>query len=145
MKYKNPIIIIAAALIFFMPLLSQSTQIQSNTPQDSTQTHSNTTQSIETMQRMQEITKSLKCLTCAGQSVYDSESQFSSMVRRKTLREINEGKSNQEVIDLFYQEYGEQILVNPKKSSHLRIIYIIPIFITIIAALCTTIKLMQKS
>jgi len=63
--------------------------------------------------RMAALTKKLRCLVCQGQSVAESGSDFSNDIRREVQKLMEEGRSDQEVIDFLVQRYGDFILFDP--------------------------------
>lgn len=63
--------------------------------------------------RMAALTAKLRCLVCQGQSVAESGSDFSNDIRREVRRLMEEGKSDEEVIDFLVQRYGDFILFEP--------------------------------
>ena len=45
------------------------------------------------------ILKNIRCLVCQGQSVYDSESEFSSTIKLLVKKKINDGKSEKQIYE----------------------------------------------
>ncbi|HHH36944.1 MAG TPA: cytochrome c-type biogenesis protein CcmH [Gammaproteobacteria bacterium] len=63
--------------------------------------------------RMAALSAQLRCLVCQGQSIAESGSDFANDVRREMLRLMEQGRSDQEVIDFLVQRYGDFILFRP--------------------------------
>ena len=48
-------------------------------------------------ERLDKLTKNLRCLICQGQSVYDSQSDFALSVRDLIIKKIDDGDNDQEI------------------------------------------------
>src|SRR5690348_12559407 len=73
----------------------------------------NASRSLTLEQRAREIGAQLKCPVCQGESVADSPSTLSQQMRGIILRQLREGKSEQEIIQYFRNSYGDQIIWSP--------------------------------
>lgn len=80
-------------------------------------------------QQFIEITKELKCLTCNGESVYDSKSDFSNGIKNIIQKKLSSNHNKQEIIQYFIKIYGEEILLKPFFSWHNIILWCTPFFI----------------
>ena len=80
-------------------------------------------------QKEYNISKNLRCLTCVNESVSDSSSTFSQLIREEINTMLQNGKTETEIMDFLCNFYGEQILItkNPTNSS-LRKLLIISLF-----------------
>ena len=78
------------------------------------------------------ITKNLRCLVCEGQSVYESNSDFAKDVKNYVRKEIIENKSNEEIYNFLKTKYGESIIFNPLISLKNIMLWLAPgLFFTI--------------
>lgn len=77
--------------------------------------------------RAQYLEGELRCPTCQGLSVKDSEASFSRNIRDKVRSMVAEGKSNDEILAYFEARYGEFILRSPKKSGFGLLAWLLPI------------------
>tara|TARA_B100000686_G_scaffold50476_1_gene54204 strand:- start:744 stop:1115 length:372 start_codon:yes stop_codon:yes gene_type:complete len=75
------------------------------------------------------ITKNIRCLICQGQSVYDSQSDFSESVKLIIENKLNEGLSENEIYDFLINKYGEWISYDPKFNKKTYILWILPILL----------------
>ena len=75
------------------------------------------------------ITKNIRCLICQGQSVYDSQSDFSESVKLIIENKLNEGLSENEIYDFLINKYGEWISYDPKFNKKTFILWILPILL----------------
>lgn len=67
--------------------------------------------------RVQAITDDLRCPTCQGLSVKDSDASFSIQIREKVRHMVEEGQSDEDIKAYFVSRYGEWILRAPKKQG----------------------------
>ncbi len=63
------------------------------------------------------IYKNLRCLVCQGQSIADSNSEFSQTIKEVVQDQINLGKSEKEIYAFLTDKYGEWILYKPKYNK----------------------------
>ena len=78
------------------------------------------------------ISKNIRCLICQGQSVYDSQSDFSESVKLIIESKLNEGLSENEIYDFLINQYGEWISYDPKFNKKTFILWILPILLFLI-------------
>ena len=78
------------------------------------------------------ISKNIRCLICQGQSVYDSQSDFSESVKLIIESKLNEGLSENEIYDFLINKYGEWISYDPKFNKKTFILWILPILLFVI-------------
>ena len=57
--------------------------------------------------------KNLRCLICQGQSVADSNSEFSQTIKLVVKDQIKDGKSEDEIYDFLIEKYGDWIVYKP--------------------------------
>ena len=79
------------------------------------------------------ITKNLRCLVCQGQSVFDSDSEFANSLKILVDNKLNEGLSEDQIYQYFKDKYGEWILYEPELNKNTYILWLLPIFIFLIA------------
>jgi len=86
-------------------------------------------------QREYDVGSQLKCLVCQGESVADSPATLSLQMRAIIRQQLQEGKSEQQIIQYFQSRYGNQILWSPPKQGFTLLAWIIPIAMLIGGAL----------
>ena len=79
-----------------------------------------------------DITKNLRCLTCQGQSVYDSDSEFANSIKILVKKKLNEGLSKKKIYKFFKDKYGEWILYETELNKNTYILWLLPILIFLI-------------
>ncbi len=77
-------------------------------------------------ERFKNLSNQLRCPTCQGLSVKDSEAGFSTSIKNKIRELIEQGKSDKEIIEYFVHRYGEWILRSPPKTGFNLILWILP-------------------
>ena len=68
-------------------------------------------------QRFRNLSDSLRCPTCQGISVKDSEAGFSTSMKLKVRELMKSGLSDEEIRAYFVERYGEWILRAPPKQG----------------------------
>ena len=66
--------------------------------------------------RFKKLANQLRCPTCQGLSIKDSEAGFSNIIKGKIIELIRNGKSDEEILNFFVKRYGEWILRTPIKA-----------------------------
>ena len=75
------------------------------------------------------ITKSLRCIVCQGQSVYDSDSEFANSLKTVVDNKIKEGLSEKQIYSYFQSKYGEWILYDPLFNKNTYFLWLLPLLI----------------
>ncbi len=76
--------------------------------------------------RVNEIAYHLMCPVCQGQSVAESNSNLANDIRMIIKKQLEEGKTNQEVLDYFVKRYGDSILSSPPTKGINWLLWIMP-------------------
>ena len=85
--------------------------------------------------RYKKLSNDLRCPTCQGLSVKDSDAGFSNSIKRKIRDLMKKQKSDEEILEYFVERYGEWILRAPQVSGFNMVLWILPVFSIIIALL----------
>ena len=88
--------------------------------------------SAEQNDKINEITKNLRCLICQGQSVYDSDSEFANSLKIVVDNKLKEGLSEDQIYEYFKIKYGEWILYDPELNKNTYILWLLPILIFLV-------------
>ncbi len=64
-----------------------------------------------------DVAGDLRCPTCTGLSVLDSDASFSVQIKNEVKEQLNAGKSKDEILEFFTQRYGPWILRAPPKEG----------------------------
>ena len=79
--------------------------------------------------KVDQITKNLRCLICQGQSVYDSQSDFAISMKLVVKNKIDEGKEEEEIYDYLKNKYGEWIVYEPELNQNTFLLWSIPLIL----------------
>jgi cytochrome c-type biogenesis protein CcmH len=83
----------------------------------------------DNQEKINQITKNLRCLVCQGQSVYDSDSEFANSLKTLVKQRLDEGLSENQIYDYLKIKYGEWILYDPELNKNTLILWLLPILI----------------
>ena len=84
-------------------------------------------------ERAQALAEGFRCPTCAGQSVADSDAPAAKAIRTQIDRQIDEGRSDDEIRDYVLSRYprSEQV---PPRSGLAGLVWVLPVAAVVIAA-----------
>lgn len=74
----------------------------------------------------EETANNLRCPTCSGLGIMQSDAPFSLQIRQTVLDQIDQGKSQDEIIDFFTKRYGLWILRKPPTSGFHLFAWLVP-------------------
>jgi|TARA_B110000967_G_C18527421_1_gene384112 cytochrome c-type biogenesis protein CcmH len=90
------------------------------------------------------ILKNIRCLICQGQSVYDSESDFSLSIKLIIDKKINENSSEKEIYDYLREKYGDWIIYDPLLNKNTYILWLLPLLLFLLGGAIIYKKLIIK-
>ncbi len=82
-----------------------------------------------------EAAKDLRCPTCQGMSILESDAAFSVQIKNAVKEKIREGMPKDKILDFFTQRYGPWILRQPPKTGFNAIAWIFPLSLMILGPL----------
>ncbi|KRW59494.1 cytochrome c-type biogenesis protein [Pseudomonas sp. TTU2014-080ASC] len=68
-------------------------------------------------QRYRNLVEELRCPKCQNQNIADSDAPIAMDLRAQIFRMLEEGKSNDQIIDYLVSRYGDFVLYNPPVTS----------------------------
>ena len=78
-------------------------------------------------QRVHDVGEQLKCPVCQHESVADSSASIAEQMRLVIREQLQQGKSEQEVLNYFAAHYGEQILLTPQPQGFNLLAWLMPV------------------
>ena len=75
------------------------------------------------------ILKNIRCLICQGQSVYDSESDFSSSIKLIVNKKIKDGMSEEQVYRFLRERYGDWVIYEPELNKNTYVLWLLPLLL----------------
>lgn len=82
-----------------------------------------------------DVAGDLRCPTCTGLSVLDSDAPFSQQIKSEVKTQLAEGKSRDQVLKFFVDRYGPWILRAPPVAGVNALAWILPIAVLIFGPL----------
>lgn len=86
-------------------------------------------------QEAQDIFKDIKCLVCNGQSIADSNSDFSYNLRNKIRAKLKQGMNKKEIEKDLISVYGEEITFITQVDKKTIVLWIFPCLLSLIGIL----------
>ena len=81
-----------------------------------------------------ELTQELRCPMCQNQNIADSDAMIANDLRRKVYQLLQEGKSQQEVVDYMKQRYGDFVYYQPPVTPATLWLWVLPVLFVLAAA-----------
>ena len=75
------------------------------------------------------IFKNLRCLICQGQSIYDSQSDFSESMKIVVRKNLQEGMSEKEIYNSLKNKYGDWVLYDPQVNKGTYLLWGLPLIL----------------
>jgi len=86
-------------------------------------------------EKVDQISKNLRCLICQGQSVYDSQSDFALSMKILIQSKIDEGKNDEQIYKFLKSKYGEWIVYDPEVSKNTFLLWFLPLILFVFGAI----------
>ena len=78
------------------------------------------------------LAKSLRCPQCQNQNLVESNATTAYKLRLEVYQMVNEGKSDQEIIEIMTQRFGHFVNYNPPFTPHTWALWGIPVGLVVI-------------
>ena len=82
-----------------------------------------------------ELMHNLRCLTCQGQSIADSDAAMAGDMRHQVRSRIAAGESPDQVRDWLVERYGDYISYEPQVSASTWPLFAVPVLLVVLAGL----------
>jgi cytochrome c-type biogenesis protein CcmH len=79
--------------------------------------------------RARHLQRQLRCLVCQGESVDESNSDFSADIRHLVRQQIAQGKSDGQIQDFLVARYGDFILMKPPMQPDTWLLWLAPFLV----------------
>lgn len=83
--------------------------------------------------RYRKLAEQLRCLVCQNQSLADSNADLARDLRIELLRQINQDKTDQEIIDYLVSRYGDFVRYKPPFKASTYLLWFGPFLILLLA------------
>ena len=90
---------------------------------------------VADQERFQSLTNELRCMVCQNQTIAESNSGLAVDLKKQVAKQINEGKTDIQILNFMEERYGEFVLYNPPVSLENSLLWLTPFVVLIIAVL----------
>jgi len=81
--------------------------------------------------RAKEVGRALRCVVCQNQSIEDSEAPLAADMRRLVRVQIEQGKTNDEIINFMRVQYGDYVLLKPPVQRNTWLLWGLPLLLVL--------------
>lgn len=82
--------------------------------------------------RTEAISKTLRCVVCQNQSIYDSNAPLAEDMRSLVRKRVEAGDTNDEAREYLRERYGDYVLMSPPLQMNTILLWTGPIFLVLI-------------
>lgn len=111
------------AALLLLPLLAQAAGIEVRQFDDPV-----------TEQRYQDLTASLRCPKCENQAIGDSDSPIAGDMRDRVYAQLQDGRSDKEILDFMVRRFGDYVLYNPRLEGRTLLLWGLPAALVLLGA-----------
>lgn len=86
-----------------------------------------------TSDRVAQLQSSLRCPTCAAESIRDSQAPIAASMRSEVRDQVAAGRTDAEILDWFEERYGVTVLLSPPLRGVSALVWLLPALILLIA------------
>lgn len=90
--------------------------------------------------RARAISAELRCLVCQNQSIDDSDAPLAKDLRALVREQLEQGKSDSEIMDFVVARYGEFVLLKPRLTLNTAILWLTPFAVLLIAGVALLLR-----
>jgi cytochrome c-type biogenesis protein CcmH len=95
--------------------------------------------------RYTDLINRLRCVTCRGYSIADSNIELASDLRRQVRELMAQGKTDDEIFKYMTDRYGDYILYDPPVTGRTWILWAAPIFLLLAGVTGAAVVISRKS
>ncbi|MCL1075399.1 cytochrome c-type biogenesis protein [Shewanella dokdonensis] len=78
-----------------------------------------------------DIAKALRCPAAINQSLYESEAPIAAELKAQIYQMLQQGQSQEQIIDFMVQRYGERIRYQPALTPATALLWIAPVLLVL--------------
>jgi cytochrome c-type biogenesis protein CcmH len=79
------------------------------------------------------IAKTIRCPTCEGETVFESKAPAAEAIRTEIARQVETGRTDDEVRAYIAQRFGDTLLVVPPSSGFQSLVWVLPVVAVVLA------------
>ncbi|PKM31546.1 MAG: cytochrome c-type biogenesis protein CcmH [Gammaproteobacteria bacterium HGW-Gammaproteobacteria-11] len=76
--------------------------------------------------RFYQLSAELRCPKCQNQNIADSNAPIANDLRREIFRMLDEGQSNEQIVDFMVMRYGEFVRYRPQLNAQTAVLWFAP-------------------
>ncbi|WP_280546269.1 MULTISPECIES: cytochrome c-type biogenesis protein [unclassified Halomonas] len=88
-----------------------------------------------TEQRYRDLTATLRCPKCENQAIGDSDSPIAGDMRERVYLQLQDGRSDKEILDFMVNRFGDYVLYNPRLEGRTLLLWGLPAGLVLLGAL----------
>ncbi|OJV13925.1 MAG: hypothetical protein BGO27_08025 [Alphaproteobacteria bacterium 33-17] len=77
----------------------------------------------------------LRCITCNGQSILESETDSARKMRTQVDELIKNGKSEAEILNIMREKYGDFVVFAPKMDINNLFVWLVPFILLLLGTI----------
>lgn len=85
-------------------------------------------------ERVEALTRTIKCPKCPGQSVAESDVTTAREIRVDIAERVASGQTDDEIRDYYVSRYGQEVMLNPPRSGVAGLVWVLPVAALVVAA-----------
>ena len=94
---------------------------------------------------LKKITSKLRCMTCQNQTIYDSDAEFSLDIKKIIKEKLQNGETEDEVVNFLIQRYGEYIIFEPQMNKQNLFLWYFPFIILAFSLVFLILRIKKNS
>jgi cytochrome c-type biogenesis protein CcmH len=84
-------------------------------------------------EQVAEISQTIRCPTCSGESVAQSDADISKQIRLDVAQRLQRGQTPDQIRAYYAERYGEGILLTPQSGGLVGLVWILPVAALVLA------------
>ena len=91
--------------------------------------------------RTEAISKTLRCVVCQNQSIYDSNAPLAEDMRNLVRKRVEAGDTNDEAREYLRERYGDYVLMSPPLQMNTILLWTGPVFLVLVGLIWFIVRL----
>ena len=84
-------------------------------------------------ERIDGVARTIRCPTCAGESVFESNSAAAENIRNEVARQVAAGRTDNEIRRFLADRYGDDVLLVPAATGVGAMVWVLPVMVAVMA------------
>ena len=92
-----------------------------------------TTRPLTNADRLLNVSRTIKCPQCSGESVAESDAAISQQIRIDIAKRIEQGQTDDQIRQAYVDQYDQFILLTPQGSGVTSLVWVLPVVLIVLA------------